>query len=127
MSSFAFSGTIIKARLPLTLSLIFLLQYFPRILLRLPFVSSISVFYNIYIFLLTFEATPRLTAEVSFYFDVVYDDIVKDSSTKEQLEDVIEKKVAEVMKVHVSMILNVTVSKGSIRVNFIILSPDDSK
>ena len=64
---------------------------------------------------------------MSFYFDVDYNSIVKDSSTKEQLENVIEKKVAEVMKVHVSMILNVTVSKGSIRVNFIILSPDDSK
>lgn len=66
-------------------------------------------------------------ASVTFSFDVNYDSIVPNTSTKEQLEKIIEEKLATVMQVDISMILNVTISKGSILVNFVILAPAESK
>ena len=53
--------------------------------------------------------------------------MITDSETKIQFMKVVEVKLAEIMNVDISMILNVTVSAGSIVVNFTLLAPEQSK
>ncbi len=56
-----------------------------------------------------------------------YNIVIRDSETKKQFIKDVEKKLATTMQVDTSMILNVTVSPGSIVVNFVLLAPEQSK
>ncbi|CAB4007553.1 uncharacterized protein LOC110241572 [Paramuricea clavata] len=64
------------------------------------------------------------TAELSF--DLDYNTVITDSETKIQFINVVEQKLADTMEVDPSMILNVTISPGSIVVNFILLAPEQN-
>jgi predicted peptidase len=66
-------------------------------------------------------------AAVQFSFDVDYNSVIRDSETKKEFLKVVEEELATTMKVDTSMILNITISPGSIIVNFILLAPEQSK
>ena len=74
-----------------------------------------------------FPAAPSHIAMASFSFDVDYHTIVTDETVKQELENIIESKIATIMKVDESMILTLAISNGSIVVNFVLLAPVQSK
>lgn len=56
-----------------------------------------------------------------------YHSVIRDAATKKEFLRTVEDKLAEEMQVHKSIILNVTVSPGSIVVSFILLAEEQSK
>ncbi|XP_028391967.1 uncharacterized protein LOC114516639 [Dendronephthya gigantea] len=69
-------------------------------------------------------ANERRVAKVEFKFDADYKVVVRDDETKQKLLNVIEDELADTMTVDRSMILNVTITPGSILVKFILLAPE---